>query len=544
MRYVTGPSIVSNNLSIYKMADEDISSANADIGDRERTAGGVGGLIAILLAIILGGLLGVYYGKSMWMASGGPSRALLRLKETIDQKRELAERFERNAELAEAGEDEQEAEWNREEAARLRGHVPVIQKEVDRVEELEKEAHESSGTFASQLAFFVWEMTKFCGDLFLQVLKLLVIPLVVTSMICGITSLGDIRKLGRVGGWTISYYMLTCAAAVLIGIGLVIVIKPGAQVDDTFAYVTENVVAKKDTGVMETLLDVFRGREDDPGSGMFPSNIFQAASKTNVLALIIFAIFFGGALTTLGTKGKVAIDFFVAANEAVMKMVHIVILFAPIGILGLVAYNIARNGGGDAFGEELRRLGWYVATVLIGLASHVVLLGLLLPILAGRNPFAYTYNMLRALLTAMSTASSAATLPVTMECVEENNKVSNRSASFVLPLGATINMDGTALYEAVAVIFIAQTLGIDLDTGQLVIIFLTATLAAVGAAGIPEAGLVTMVIVLTAVGLPLEGIGTILAIDWFLDRMRTTVNVYGDSIGAAVVDRRVVSPSA
>ena len=541
MHYVTGPDIVSNNLSIDDMADTENKLENRDVGSSECCAGGVSGLIAILLAIILGGLLGTFYGNAMWMASGGPSRALSRLKETIDQKQKLAGKFESDAELAEASGDQLEAKRNRDESARILSHVPVIQNEIDRIEGLENVAEERNGTVASQLASFVLGITQFCGDLFLQVLKLLVIPLVVTSMICGITSLGDIRKLGRVGGWTISYYMATCAVAVLIGIVLVIVIKPGSHVDDTFAYVTENVEAKRDTGVMETLLNVFRGREGDPGSGMFPSNIFQAASKTNVLALIVFAICFGGALTTLGNKGRVAIDFFVAVNEAVMKMVHLVIVFAPIGIFGLVAYNIARNGGGEAFGEELRRLGWYVATVLIGLAAHGVVLGLLLPILAGRNPFTYTYNMLRALLTAMSTASSAATLPVTMECVEENNKVSNRSTSFVLPLGATINMDGTALYEAVAVIFIAQSLGIDLGTGQLVIIFLTATLAAVGAAGIPEAGLVTMVIVLTAVGLPLEGIGTILAIDWFLDRMRTTVNVYGDSIGAAVVDRNVIS---
>jgi Na+/H+-dicarboxylate symporter len=166
-------------------------------------------------------------------------------------------------------------------------------------------------------------------------------------------------------------------------------------------------------------------------------------------------------------------------------------------------------------------------------------LGCLLWVFARRNPFTYTFNLLRALLTALSTSSSSATLPVTMECVEGNNKVSNRSASFVLPLGATVNMDGTALYEAVAVIFIAQSTGIELTTGQLVVVFLTATLAAIGAAGIPEAGLVTMVIVLTAVGLPISGIGTILAIDWFLDRMRTTVNVYGDAVGAGVIDHMV-----
>jgi Na+/H+-dicarboxylate symporter len=311
--------------------------------------------------------------------------------------------------------------------------------------------------------------------------------------------------------------------------------------------------------VLDTLLDVVRGKGElwfkvpaddsqnlvptqrhDDGGGMFPRNLFEAASGTNVLGLLIFALFFGGALTTLGEKGKTAIEFFHAANEAVMKLVHLVMFVAPIGIYGLVAGKIAENGGGQAFGEELGRLTFYAMTVLVGLAIHVVFLAALLPLLAKRNPFVYTYNMLRSLLTAMSTASSSASLPVTFECVEEKNDVSNRSAGFVLPLGATINMDGTALYEAVAVIFIAQSIGLELSLAQFVVIFLTATLAAVGAAGIPEAGLVTMVIVLTAAGVPTTGIGTILAIDWFLDRMRTTVNVYGDAVGAAIVDTQVV----
>jgi Na+/H+-dicarboxylate symporter len=389
------------------------------------------------------------------------------------------------------------------------------------------------------MAHGVWMTTKFLGDLFLQILRLLVIPLVVTSMICGITSLGDVRKIGRVGVWTIVYYMATCAIAVLIGIMLVQWIQPGRGADDRFAFVEERVQAQEEVTAVQTLLNVVRGPEGEPGKGMFPANIFLAASEGNVLALIVFAIVFGAAVTTIGAKGQVVIDFFVAANEAVMKMVHLAILFAPFGIYGLVAANIAKNGGGEAFASELARLGRYVATVLIGLSIHFFILAGLLPLLARRNPFTYTYNVLRALLTAMSTASSSATLPITLECVEQNNRVSNRSAGFVLPLGATVNMDGTALYEAVAVIFIAQSLNIELDIGQLTVIFLTATLAAVGAAGIPEAGLVTMVIVLTAVGLPMTGIGTILAIDWFLDRMRTTVNVYGDSVGAAFIDRLI-----
>jgi Na+/H+-dicarboxylate symporter len=487
------------------------------------------------VGIVLGVLLGVFYGKAMWMASGGPERALERLHEIREQKQQRIEALESQAGQAK----DIQADRLRDEAARLRGHLPKIEQEIARIDRFHQQAEADKQAGSHVTALAVWKLTRFIGDLFLQVLKLLVIPLVVTSMICGITSLGDIRRMGRVGGWTIFYYLSTTTIAVLIGIILVQIIQPGTTADDTFSYESATVAAKKDAGVLDTLLSVVLGSEDDPGSGMFPSNIFLAASSTNVLALIVFALVFGGALTTIGNKGQVAIDFFVAANEAVMKMVHLVMLVAPVGIFGLVAANIAKNGGGSEFGQELYRLGWYVSTVLMGLALHTVALGSLLWVFARRNPFTYTFNLLRALLTALSTSSSSATLPVTMECVEGNNKVSNRSASFVLPLGATVNMDGTALYEAVAVIFIAQSTGIDLTTGQLVVVFLTATLAAIGAAGIPEAGLVTMVIVLTAVGLPISGIGTILAIDWFLDRMRTTVNVYGDAVGAGVIDHMV-----
>lgn len=494
-------------------------------------------LIAILMGIVLGVLVGVVFGSPMWIAAGGPERALERLSDTIDQKQQLARRAEARADTLDNQGRPARAAAERAEARRLLSHIPAIEQRQRQLRnQLAKVQREG---FAHWLALLAWELTQFVGDLFLQVLKLLVIPLVVTSMITGITSLGDVRRIGRVGTWTIIYYMSTGGLAVLLGMILVQVIQPGVDADDTFSYVTQNVLAKEDTSILGTFLDVFRGDEDDPGSGMFPSNIFLAASKTNVLALLVFALIFGGALTTIGEKGRLPIAFFHGANEAVMQMVHLVMYFAPIGIFGLVAFNIARNGGGDAFGEELQRLGWYVTTVVVGLTVHSIVLAVLLAVLARRNPVRYTYGMLQALLTALSTASSSATLPITMECCEENNGVSNRSAGFVLPLGATVNMDGTALYEAVAVIFIAQSIGFPLGGGALLVIFLTATLAAIGAAGIPEAGLVTMVIVLTAVGLPTTGIGTILAIDWFLDRLRTTVNVYGDSIGAGIVDRYV-----
>lgn len=580
------------------------------------------GLVAIITAIVIGSLVGIFYGQTMWVASGGRGEEIEKLRtKVIPQKWQYAKLSAAEAiELREAGETA-EADRAADRAAELITHIETIEQRVAELETAEaihqeqlgnqgrellaeklpeevasryqefadqatelaaasEEANQpqavavyeswavkfsamavnareqgeqlaaeladnppaidSSAGFQDGVASFVSQLITFCGDLFLQILKMLVVPLVVTSMICGITSLGDIRKIGRMGGVTLLYYFTTGAVAVIIGIVLVLMIQPGAAADDTFAFVNENVETKQGMGVVETLFNVFRGRKGEPGTGMFPDNIFRAAAGTNVLALIAFSIVFGGVLTTLGEKGKPVIRFFEGANEAIMKIVHLVMYLAPIGIFGLVASKIAENGGGAAFFEELGRIGWYAGTVILGLTIHVFVLGTLLTLLGKRNPFTYTLGLGRALLTAVSTASSSATLPITMECVEENNQVSNRSASFVLPLGATVNMDGTALYEAVAVIFIAQSIGYSLSLGKLIVIFLTASLAAIGAAGIPEAGLVTMVLVLQAVGLPVSGIGAILAIDWFLDRMRTTVNVYGDAIGAGVIDELVV----
>ena len=468
-----------------------------------------------MAGIVLGGLFGATYGRQMWLASGGPQKRLDQLEKTIEQK----EQFARQA----------EAKGNSKEARRLRSHVPRIREEITRTEVFLPETGKAVPRVIS-------DVVRFCGEIFIRMLLMMVVPLVFTSMVCGITSLGDVRRLGKIGGWTLGYYLSTGAAAVLIGIILVQIIRPGIGTDDTFAYVSESVMAKQETSTLGTLLDVVRGREGAPGSGMIPKNIFLAASTTNVLAVIAFSLVFGGALSTLGEKGKVAIDFFHAANDAVMKIIHLIIWLAPVGIFGLIATRIADSGGGSAFYDELIRLIWFVATVLLGLTLHAGVLCLLLPVFARRNPLNFIYGVARALLTAFSTASSSATLPVTMECVEEHG-VSERSAGFVLPLGATINMDGTALYEATAAIFIAQLAGIPLSGGALVVVFLTATLAAVGAPGIPEAGLVTLLIVLTAVGLPAAGIGTILAIDWFLDRNRTAVNVFGDAVGAAIIDR-------
>lgn len=449
----------------------------------------------------------------------------------------------------------------------------------------------------------------FLGTLFMNALKMIVVPLVMASLIVGVTNLGDLTKLGGIGKRTIAYYMATTGLSVIVGLVLVNIIQPGAGMnrggethsqaqytvdhlrvtlsntqlasttyDDRYQIVLEdqalsgvidsgkpvenNQVSVKrwedprtgatvtpqpqGTGIKIDLAvaDVVRGKDRsifdvlvDVVVGMIPTNVFSAMVNTDILPLIVFSILFGGVLISLGEVGKPVMAFVNGINEIIMKIVHIVVSFTPIGVFGLVAGRMSLVGGWEGFLPELVKLGWYASTVIVGLAIHgFITLPLILMFFARQNVLAYGSNMLTALSTAFSTSSSSATLPVTLEGVEKNG-VSERTGSFVLPLGATINMDGTALYEAIAAVFIAQVYGITLGPVEQVVIFLTATLAAIGAAGIPQAGLVTMVIVLKAVGLPIEGITLILVIDWFLDRCRTTINVWGDAVGAAVVER-------
>ena len=363
------------------------------------------------------------------------------------------------------------------------------------------------------------------GEMFLDTLKMLVIPLIVSSMIVGITGLGDIRKVGKAGTITLVYFLSTSGIAVIAGIIVVNIMQPGFGVELT-TDIPEKVAGKESIGITDIL------------ESFVTPNLFESMAKMEILPIIMFSLVFGGVLTTLGEKGKLVISVFDGINIAIMKIVHLVMYFAPLGVFALVSSKLGAAGGGDLFLAELLKIGKFAVTVILGLMIHALItLPAILYFVAKQNPLTYFKNMSAALTTALSTASSAATLPVTIECVEEENKISRRTTLFVIPLGATVNMNGTALYESIAAIFIAQMVGINLGLGDQVLIFLTATLAAIGAAGIPEAGLVTMVIVLQAVGLPLEGIGMLLSIDWFLDRLRTSVNVWGDSIGAAVVDR-------
>jgi len=361
---------------------------------------------------------------------------------------------------------------------------------------------------------------KIAGDIFIQLLKAIIIPLILASMVAGIVSIGDFRKLGRIGLRTFIYYMATTTLAVGVGLVLVNLMSPGVGVD-MGAGVTTDLAGGEVPSIVSIIKDIV------------PENLFDAMANDKVLSVIFFSLLLGVAISSIGEKGRPLVTLFEAFNTVMMKITGWIMRLAPFGVFALMAYTIGTMGL-----SVIKPLVVYMATVILGLIIHAfVTLPLLLSTFGKYSPVKFIKDVFSALATAFSTASSAATLPITMDCLQENTGVSNKVTSFVLPLGATVNMDGTALYEAVAAMFIAQAYGIDLSVGQQLVIMLTATLASIGAAAIPGAGLVTMVIVLRAVNLPLEGIGMILAVDRLLDMFRTAVNVWGDACGAVVVAR-------
>jgi Na+/H+-dicarboxylate symporter len=361
---------------------------------------------------------------------------------------------------------------------------------------------------------------KWLGVLFLKSLKMIIVPLVMLSIINGIGKMGNLQTLGKKGFYVFLYFIFTTMLSVLLGIFLTIFLG--------FGDIKPSLTEEKVKPIQLQIVDIFLN--------MIPSNIFDAMSKGEILPTIVFSILLGGTMITQGEKVEEVFRIFSVLEEAIIKIVHLILWFAPIGILGLIAGKISEDS--DKFLRDLFLLQYYARNVLVGLLIHgFIVLPFIYFIFLKKNPYSYIKKMGVALGTAFSTASSSATLPVTIDCVENKANIRSETAGIVLPLGATINMDGTALYEAVAAIFIAYVSNIPLDFYSMLLIFLTSTLAAIGAAGIPEAGLVTMTIVLNSVGLPLEGITLILSIDWFLDRCRTAINVLGDTIGAAIIDR-------
>ncbi len=398
------------------------------------------------------------------------------------------------------------------------------------------------GVFAIQVGLveFTNNWINPWGTIFVRLLKLIAVPLVLASLITGVASLSDLQKLSRIGGKTIALYMMTTVVALTIGVLVANVINPGLSVppemrdqlqslyESDVAETSETVAKTKARGPLQPLVD------------MVPSNIFQSATDNrSMLQIVFFAILFGiGLIQVEVSKAKPMIDFFHSANDVIIHMVDLIMLMAPLGVFALLAQTVTAFAGQGLSQvlELLGALGLYCFAVLLGLGIHSLLfLPLLLKLLSPMKLFTFFKGMAPVQLLAFSTSSSGATLPLTMEKAEEELGVSEEVASFVLPLGATINMDGTGLYQAVAAIFISQALGIDLTFGGQLTIILTAVLASIGTASVPGAGIIMLVVILESIGVPSSGIALILGVDRILDMVRTVTNVTGDAVVATIV---------
>ncbi len=371
--------------------------------------------------------------------------------------------------------------------------------------------------FQEQVVYIGW-----MGELFLRALKMIIIPLIFSSIVSGVVNMGNGHSLGRLGLKTISYYITTSLFAIITGLILVNIIRPGVGVDMGFTASAEEITTEA-SSVWDILIR------------MVPENIIAAMVEGNILSIIFFSVILGFFINKIqpGYQQKLS-SFFDAFFEVMMKITMFIIKFTPLGILGIVAKEVSKNA--DQLSSIAGSMAMYMLTVFIALNIHAfITLPSLVKFIGKGNPAQHFKNMFSPLLTAFSTSSSSATLPLTIDAVENKSGVSNKITSFTLPLGATINMDGTALYECVAAMFIAQAYGVDLTFGEQILIVITALLASIGAAGIPMAGLVMITVILSAVHLPLEGVGLILAVDRILDMYRTSINVWSDSCGAVII---------
>ena len=378
------------------------------------------------------------------------------------------------------------------------------------------------------------------GKIFINLLKLIAVPLVLSSLITGVASLSDLKKLSRIGGKTITIYIVTTTIAVTIGLVSVNLLKPGDTVPEDMKVKLQETYKSAASGKLEAADQIKERRPLQPIVDMVPSNFFSSASNNrNMLQVVFVAIIIGIALIQIPkNKARPVLDFMEGINDLVIKLVDNIMLMAPIGVFALIADTITSIAGDNLSNvlELLSALGFYMLVVIIGLIIQMVFTyTALLKIFSNMSLKKFYQGIAPAQLLAFSTSSSAATLPVTMERCEDELGVSEEVSSFVLPLGATINMDGTALYQAVAAVFIAQTLGMDLTLGAQLTIVLTAVLASIGTAAVPGAGIIMLIIILEAIGVPSAGIALILGVDRILDMMRTVTNVTGDASVAVAV---------
>ncbi|MGK2863557.1 MAG: dicarboxylate/amino acid:cation symporter [Chitinophagaceae bacterium] len=367
---------------------------------------------------------------------------------------------------------------------------------------------------------------EWMGNVFLRGLKMIIVPLLLTSIMSGIINIGNPASLGKIGLKTMTYYLASSLAAIITGLLVVNIIQPGTGADLGFNQAVEGMEEAVGTNFSDTLINVV------------PENIFRAFSNTDMLSVIFFAFLAGIFTTRLPENYARVISLGVNAGfELIMKITQFVIRFTPLGVMAIIAKVVSDNmSEPGALAGVVQRLGLYMLAVIIALGIHAfITLPVALRLVGRINPLKHFKAMGTPLVTAFSTSSSSATLPLTLDAIESKAGVSNKVSSFVLPLGATVNMDGTALYECIAAMFIAQAYGIHLSLPEQILVVFTALLASIGAAGIPMAGLVMITVVLTAVGLPLEGVGLIIAVDRILDMFRTSVNVWSDTCGTSII---------
>ena len=378
------------------------------------------------------------------------------------------------------------------------------------------------------------------GTIFINLLKLIAMPLVLGSLVTGVASLSDVKKLSRIGGKTIAIYLGTTAFSVTIGLISVNMLKPGDKIPDQMQIKLREDFEKEASKKAFSVQEVKNRGPLQPIIDMVPNNFFDSASNNrNMLQIVFVALLIGiGIIQIPGEKGKPLRDFFKSLSEVVIKLVDLIMLMAPLGVFALISTTISKIAGENSSQiiELLGALGYYMLAVTLGLLAHVLVVYTGLLKIVTKMPLKTFYKGISpAQLLAFSTSSSGATLPLTMELCEEELGVSEEVSSFVLPLGATINMDGTALYQAVAAVFIAQTLNMSLDLSAQLTIVLTTVLASVGTAAVPGAGIVILIIILESVGVPSEGIAIILGVDRILDMIRTTVNVTGDATVSVII---------
>ena len=382
---------------------------------------------------------------------------------------------------------------------------------------------------------FISNYIKPFGTIFINLLKLIAIPLILASLIKGVSDLKDISKLSKMGGRTIITYMFTTVIAVIIGLVLVNLIKPGNSISNETrlelieAY-SSNTDEKREAANKQKSAGPLQALED-----IVPDNVFKSfTSNKNMLQVIFFALFFGiGMILLPEDKVSPVKEFIDSLNTIILKLIDLIMLSAPYGVFALLATLVVEAPSLELFAA----LGLYSVTLLVGLALMILVYAVIVKLLTGKSPGEFFKGIAPAQLLAFSTSSSAATLPVTMECVEKNLGINKEVSSFVLPIGATINMDGTSLYQGVAAVFIAQAFGLDLDLSSQLGIILTATLASIGTAAVPSAGIVMLVIVLAQAGIPEAGLALIFAVDRPLDMCRTIVNVTGDAAVSTIVNK-------